>query len=125
METRSEVFSILRAPPALAGGARVRVFAIRNGFAKQALSDMTRLWLNDNAIDVQVDSRGKIFSFTWRGRTHRIQKLHQTWQVDTDWSSDEGEAHREYYALTTTDGLLCVIYKDALNDGWYFAKLYD
>ncbi len=86
---------------------------------------MTRLWPNGSKIDIEGDARGKIVSFTWQGRTHPIQKTHQRWQVDTDWWSEEGEAHREYFALTTTDGLLCVIYRDLLDDKWYLAKLYD
>ena len=86
---------------------------------------MTRLWPSGCEIDVKSDARGKIVSFTWQGRTHPIQKVHQRWQLDTDWWSEEGEAHREYLALTTTDGLLSVIFKDLLNEAWYLAKLYD
>ncbi len=86
---------------------------------------MTRPWSSGSEIDVKIDLRGKILSFTWQGRTHPIQKVHQRWQVNCDWWSEEGEAHREYSAVTTTDGLLCVIYQDLLNDAWYLAKLYD
>ena len=32
---------------------------------------------------------------------------------------------RDYLAVVTTDGLLCVLYYDMLDEGWYLAKLYD
>ena len=86
---------------------------------------MTRLWTTGNGIEVKQDPRGKIHTFTWRGRTHTVQKVRQQWQVDTDWWSEEGRVHREYLAITTTDGLLCLLYLDFLDEQWYLAKCYD
>ena len=45
--------------------------------------------------------------------------------MDTDWWSEEGRVCRRYFALTTDDGLLCVVYHDAIGDGWRLAKVYD
>ncbi len=86
---------------------------------------MTRLWTSGIGIDVQKDGRGKLQSFTWRDRLHTVQKIRQHWQVDTDWWSDDGRVAREYYAVTTTDGILCVVYLDFLDEQWYLAKCYD
>ncbi len=86
---------------------------------------MTRLWTTANGIEVRRDARGKLLSFTWRGRAHTIQKVRQHWQVDSDWWSEEGRVYREYFAVTTNDGLLCVVYLDFLDEQWYIAKTYD
>ncbi|MBI4789673.1 MAG: hypothetical protein HY782_21800 [Chloroflexi bacterium] len=86
---------------------------------------MTRLWTAGQEIRVQRDAHGKLLKFTWQGRTHPIQKVRQRWQVDADWWSEEGRVFREYFAVTTTDGLLCVLYFDFLDEQWYIAKCYD
>ena len=86
---------------------------------------MTRLWTTGQPIRVQRDADGKLLNFTWQGRTHPIHQIRQQWQVDTDWWSEEGRVFREYFAVTTTDGLLCVLYLDFLDEQWYLAKCYD
>lgn len=92
---------------------------------------MTRLLTKNNAIQVTRDARGKIRTFTWCGRTHTVQKVREQWQVDTDWWSEEGRVHRECLKLTTTDGMLCEVYLDLLDDSpseegaWYISKCYD
>ena len=72
-----------------------------------------------------TDKRGQPFRFAWQGRSHRLQQVQQRWQVDSDWWSEEGRIWREYLAVITTGGLLCVIYFDFLEQGWYLAKIYD
>ncbi|MFN8469474.1 MAG: hypothetical protein U0X20_28225 [Caldilineaceae bacterium] len=50
----------------------------------------------------------------------------QHWQVDTDWWHPDGGVHREYWAVTTSGGLLCVVYKELGGEGgWLLAKMYD
>lgn len=86
---------------------------------------MTRLWSSGREITVETDAHGHVRSFTWQGRKWKIHQVYQRWQVDSDWWSAEGHAQREYLALTTTDGLLCVLYQDLLDERWYLAKMYD
>lgn len=63
--------------------------------------------------------------FTWRDHTHRLAQVQQRWRVDTDWWSAEGRVRRAYWAVTTTSGLLCVIYQDLERNVWFLAKVYD
>ena len=86
---------------------------------------MTRLWPDGESIAVTVDSQGRPVRFTWQARVYRLHQVQQQWQVDSDWWSDDGRVWREYLAVTTTNGLLCVIYLDLLEQNWYLAKLYD
>ena len=54
-----------------------------------------------------------------------MQKIRQRWQVDGDWWGEQGRVWREYMALTTADGMLCVIYFDLLDQSWHLSRLYD
>lgn len=85
---------------------------------------MSRLWPEGEQIDVQGSGETPAY-FTWRGRTHRLVQVHQRWQVDTDWWRPEGRVWRSYLAVTTTSGLLCVIYQDLERRAWFLAKVYD
>lgn len=87
---------------------------------------MTRLWTTGHAIEVERNPRAStVRAFTWRGRMHTVQKVRQRWQVDTDWWSEEGRVHRDYWRVTTTDGLCCDLYLDLLDEQWYIARCYD
>jgi hypothetical protein len=85
---------------------------------------MTRLIGNTETIEVTLDPNGNPSAFNWNGM-HAIEQVHQRWEVDTDWWSEHGRVHREYFAVTTTDHLLCVLYRDDLDGEWHIEKLYD
>jgi hypothetical protein len=86
---------------------------------------MTRLWAEGESLQVETDSQGNPVRFVWRGRRHRLQRIQQRWQVDSDWWSAEGRVWRDYWAVVTFDGLLCVIYQNLQDRAWYMAKEYD
>ena len=86
---------------------------------------MTRLWPDGEAVSVQLNAGGWPDRFTWQGRTHAVRQVRQRWQVDSDWWSEAGRVWREYLALTTADGLLCVLYFDLAQANWYLAAVYD
>ncbi len=86
---------------------------------------MTRLWAEGILIHVEKDPHGQLRSFEWNGRTRTVEKVRQRWQVDSDWWAEQGRVHRDYQAVTTTDGLLCVLYFDFQDEQWYVSKLYD
>ena len=86
---------------------------------------MTRLWPDGSAITVAFDRQGHPTSFDWHGRRHTITTIHQTWSINADWWSTEGEVAREYFAVTTNDNLLCVLYYDSRQQAYYLARTYD
>lgn len=86
---------------------------------------MTRLWAEGAPISVETNSDGCPTRFAWRGRTHRLARIQQRWQVDTDWWSEAGRIWRAYAAVTTDTGMLCVVYQDLLSEEWFLAKVYD
>ncbi len=86
---------------------------------------MTRLWTGGILIQLEKDQNGLVHTFTWNGHMHAVEKVRQHWQVDSDWWTEEGRVHRDYQAVTTMDGLLCVLYFDFQDEQWYLSKLYD
>ncbi len=86
---------------------------------------MTRLWSEGHPIHVYVSFDGQPRRFTWHNHTYRIVEIQQQWQVDTDWWDEAGRVWRDYVAVVTKEGLLCVLYQDLLSDQWYLSKVYD
>ena len=86
---------------------------------------MARLWTDSQDIQVELNESGWPGRFTWQGQSHTVQHIRQRWQVDGDWWSAAGRVWREYIALTTAGGLLCVIYLDLLDQNWYLSRVYD
>lgn len=64
-------------------------------------------------------------TFIWREQMHRLLRVEQRWQVDTDWWSEAGRAHRDYFAAVTRDGLFCTLYFDHLAAAWFVDRIYD
>lgn len=86
---------------------------------------MTRLWSASEPILVEQNRTGVPTRFFWRKRVHRVRRIEQRWQIDTDWWADSGRVWRDYLALTTSEGLLCVIYQDLMDKKWFISKIYD
>ena len=84
---------------------------------------MTRLWPEGDAIQVTPGGDGLPVAFLWQGAWHAVASIALRWRVRADWWSDE--AWREYVKLTTTDGLLCTLYRDLNTGAWFCARLYD
>ena len=86
---------------------------------------MTRLWPEGQPIQVWSGPDGRPRRFTWHQHHYRVATIQQRWQVDTDWWETGGRIWRDYLALETREGLLCVIYQDLLAETWYMSKAYD
>jgi hypothetical protein len=86
---------------------------------------MTRLLSEGEIIQPNLDSEGRLFSFTWHGRRYTIGQVVQSWEIDREWWSELGHISREYYAVTTRKGMLCVVYRVLLNNAWHIERIYD
>lgn len=86
---------------------------------------MSRLFLGGETIGVDLDAKGNPIRFTWLGQPYAVDHIYQHREVDMAWWSEEGPTHRDIFALTTTDGMLCVIHFDHLDGYWHLEKMYD
>ncbi len=86
---------------------------------------MSHQLLGGEKITVTLNQSENPISLTWQGRKYTIEHVHQRQEVDLGWWSDEGRTHRNLFTVTTTDGMLCVIYFDHLDEQWYIEKVHD
>jgi hypothetical protein len=84
---------------------------------------MSRLFAAGEPIEVVLDAAGLPQRFGWRGEWHPIDAIANRWRVRATWWSVE--AWREFYKVTTTDRILCVIYLDLQSEAWFLERLYD
>lgn len=85
---------------------------------------MTRLWPEGVAIGVDVAQPGTMPTrFSWQGQTHQVEAIARQWRVRVDWWRQP--TWRAYYKLTTTSGLLVVIYQELPDGDWFLQRLYD
>lgn len=86
---------------------------------------MTQLCSPALPVRMETDSAGSPARFFFRDLLHRVLRIEQRWQIDTDWWDAEGRVHRDYYAVTTLEGALIVLCYDHLEPGWYISRVYD
>ena len=84
---------------------------------------MTRLWPDGDPITVIAGPDGTPQQFAWQGQWRRVATIANRWRVRSTWWSTE--AWREYFKLTTDDGLLCTVYQNLQDAQWFCARLYD
>lgn len=84
---------------------------------------MTRLWSKAMPIVVQSGSDSPE-CLIWERQTHDVAAVVKQWRVGADWWRGEAVA-RDYFKLTTTTGLLIIIYRDLQTGAWYLQRLYD
>lgn len=84
---------------------------------------MTRLWPDGILIQVVQSSTEIPGRFTWQGQTHHVEEISKQWRVKVDWWHEP--IWRDYFKVTTTTGLLVILYHDLHGDDWYLQRLYD
>jgi hypothetical protein len=63
--------------------------------------------------------------FVWRNTPHHILEVTNQWRIHTCWWEPSKAVWREYLKVVTDTGLLCLIFRDLMHDGWFLARLYD
>ncbi|MCL4531409.1 MAG: hypothetical protein M1282_18650 [Chloroflexi bacterium] len=86
---------------------------------------MSCLLRDEEPIAVELDSNANPTCFNWQNQRHIIERIREQWEIDIGWWSEEGPTHRDIFAVTTDDGMLCAIYLNHLDGNWYFEKIYD
>ncbi|MEA3336949.1 MAG: DUF6504 family protein [Chloroflexota bacterium] len=94
---------------------------------------MTRLWPEGTPVAVAL-SADRPAVFRWRCREIQVHGVVDQWVLHDQWwdldalpeaAEGTGQIWRHYFQVATADGLLCVLYRDLLQDAWYLERVYD
>ncbi len=85
---------------------------------------MTRLWPKGEPLEVWGEQAAPT-AFVWQGLPHHILAICNRWRIHTRWWEPDEAVWREYLKVETDTGLLCLLYRDLINGGWFLARLYD
>jgi hypothetical protein len=85
---------------------------------------MTRLWPEGEPV-AAWGGKGTPEGFAWQGVSHHILDVCNRWRIHTRWWEPGEAIWREYLKVITDTGLLCLLYRDLLLDGWFLARVYD
>lgn len=84
---------------------------------------MSRFWLRRKRLVVTCHGDGTPTTFLWHGRVCEVDYIAKQWRIDVDWWRTR--VRRDCYKLSTTNGLLVIIYQDLLDGEWYLQRVYD
>jgi hypothetical protein len=85
---------------------------------------VTRLWPEGEAIETWGEEK-MLAGFAGQGVWHHVLEVCNRWRVHTRWWEPDEAIWREYVKATTDTGLLCLLYRDLLDGGWFLARIYD
>ena len=85
---------------------------------------MTRLWPEGEVVETWGGAEPPA-GFRWQGAAHDVAAVCNRWRIHTLWWLPGQEIWREYVKATTGSGLLCLLYRDLQNGGWFLARVYD
>ncbi len=83
---------------------------------------MTKL-LPSPAITVITDAAGLPVRLQWQGWRTSVASICNHWRVEEDWWRNA--IGRDYYKLCTSDGTLCVVFRDHASGSWHLQRVYD
>jgi len=85
---------------------------------------MTRLWPAGEPLQTWGE-KDAAAGFQWQGQSHRILEICSRWRIHTRWWESGQAIWREYWKVTTDTGLLCLLYRNLSDSGWFLARVYD
>jgi hypothetical protein len=56
-------------------------------------------------------------------RQYRVERILARWRLETDWW--RAPLSREYWKLWLSGDLVCEVYRDCLQGGWWLTRWYD
>jgi hypothetical protein len=84
---------------------------------------MARLWPEGMPVQAREGADGVPVAFYWLDGWHPVTLVAARWRVRLGWWTRE--VAREYVKVTTSDGLLCTLFRDGSSGCWRLARLYD
>ena len=79
--------------------------------------------LVERPLTLASSSAGRPQSFSWRGKSHIVMTIPESWADTGAWW--EGEPEKIFYRLLVDDGGLYELYQERISGRWYLYKVYD
>ncbi|MGD9116851.1 MAG: hypothetical protein PVJ61_06745 [Dehalococcoidia bacterium] len=77
----------------------------------------------EKPLKVTVNVRGIPLSLARDGDRQRVTRVYENWHKDEEWSGKETSRH--YFRVKTSKGIVCDIYRDIPDGGWYLSRIHD
>jgi hypothetical protein len=74
-------------------------------------------------LAVTVNVQGIPLSLDIDGGRQRVTKVYEKWQKVEEWWGKE--MARNYFRVKTSKGIVCDIYRDMPDGGWYLSRIHD
>jgi hypothetical protein len=74
-------------------------------------------------LAVTVNVQGIPLSLDIDGDRQRVTKVYEKWRSVEEWWGKE--VSRNYFRVKTNKGIVCDIYRDVPEGGWYLSRIHD
>jgi hypothetical protein len=74
-------------------------------------------------LRVTANVQGIPLTLARNGDRQRVTRVYEEWQKDEQLFGQEMSRH--YFRVKTNKGMVCDIYRDMPNGGWYLSRIHD
>jgi len=73
-------------------------------------------------LKVTVNVQGTPLTLARNGAKQRVTRVYESWQKVEEWWGKE--VTRNYFRVKTSKGLVCDIYRDTPDGGWFLSRVH-
>jgi hypothetical protein len=73
-------------------------------------------------LKVTANVQGVPLTLARNGEKQRVTRVYQSWQKVEEWWGKE--VTRNYFMVKTSKGLVCDIYRDTPDGGWFLSRVH-
>ena len=84
---------------------------------------MAKILEKPEELKVTVNVQGVPLTLARNGEKQRVTRVYQSWQKVEEWRGKE--VSRNYFMVKTSKGLVCDIYRDMPDGGWYLSRIHE
>lgn len=84
---------------------------------------MAKILEKPEELKVTVNVQGIPLSLARDGDRQRVTSVYENWQKTEEWFGREMSRH--YFRVKTSRGIVCDIYRDMPDGGWYLSRIHD
>jgi hypothetical protein len=74
-------------------------------------------------LRVTVNIKGVPLTLARNGEKQRVTRVYESWQKVEEWWGKE--ITRNYFRVKTNKGMVCDIYRDMPDGGWFLSRIHE